>query len=108
MAVSRDALPEGLLEDVLNELDITWQDPATEKKYRGHIASGMAWLNGKLGGEQDYTQDGDARTLLMQYVRYARDCALDVFETNYQSMILGAQNAKAVSSYAQNALQAGE
>ena len=27
----------------------------------------------------------------MEYVRYARDSALDVFENNYQALILGMQ-----------------
>lgn len=105
MSITRSTLPEGLLEDVLNELDITWNDEATNKKYRGFIASGINYLDKKLGGENDYTLDGDARTLLMQYVRYARDQALDVFEANYQSMILGAQNDKAVTRYAESTLQ---
>ena len=42
MAVSRDSLPEGLLSDVLNYLDITWDDEATNAKYSGLIASGRA------------------------------------------------------------------
>ena len=105
MSVSRSTLPEGLLEDVLNEMDITWDDEATNKKFRGFIAGGIIYLDKKLGGENDYTQDGLPRTLLMQYVRYARDQALDVFETNYQALILGAQNDKAVSRFAENTLQ---
>ena len=71
--VSRSALPEGLLEDVLNELDITWRDEDTEKKYSGLIARGMAYLNKKLGGAEDYTLDDMPRALLIEYVRYARD-----------------------------------
>lgn len=105
MSITRSTLPEGLLEDTLNELDITWNDEATNKKFRGFIASGINYLNKKLGGENDYTLDGDARTLLMQYVRYARDQALDVFEANYQSMILSAQNDKAVTRYAESSIQ---
>ena len=45
------------------------------------------------------TADGMPRTLLMEYVRYARDSALDVFESNYLSMLLGMQNEKAVKNY---------
>lgn len=105
MSITRSTLPEGLLEDVLNELDITWNDEAANKKFCGFIASGINYLDKKLGGENDYTLDGDARTLLMQYVRYARDQALDVFEANYQSMILGAQNDKAVTRYAESTIQ---
>lgn len=99
MAVSRDSLPEGLLSDVENYLNITWSDEATDAKISGLIASGMMYLNSKLGAEADYTLDGFPRTLLMEYVRYARDSALDVFENNYQALILGMQNERLVSSY---------
>lgn len=98
--VNRNSLPEGLLSDVKNYLNITWDDEATDAKVSGLIASGMMYLNLKYGEEADYTADGMPRTLLMEYVRYARDSALDVFETNYQSLLLGMQNEKAVSDYA--------
>lgn len=88
-----------LLSHVKNYLDITWDDEATDDKISGLIASGMVYLNLKYGGEADYTIPGMARTLLMEYVRYARDSALDVFENNYQALILGMQNEKAVSNY---------
>ena len=42
----RADLPAGLLEDVKNYLDITWDDEATDKKIGGLIASGMAYLDG--------------------------------------------------------------
>lgn len=98
--VSRDSLPEGLLSDVKNYLNITWDDEATDAKISGLIASGMVYLNLKYGAEADYTADGMPRTLLMEYVRYARDSALDVFETNYQALLLGMQNERLVSIYA--------
>lgn len=96
---NRNSLPEGLLSDVKNYLNITWDDEATDAKISGLIASGMVYLNLKYGEEADYTEDGMPRTLLMEYVRYARDSALDVFETNYQALLLGMQNEKAVRDY---------
>lgn len=99
MAVSRDSLPAGLLDDVKNYLNITWSDPATDANVSGWIASGMLYLNAKLGAEADYTADGMPRTLLMEYCRYTRDSALDVFENNYQALILGMQTGKQVESY---------
>ena len=98
----RNNLPAGLLEDVENYLNITWQDRATDKRISGLIAAGMVYLDGKLGAQADYTQDGLPRTLLMEYVRYARDAALDVFENNYLSMLLAMQNERAVSSYVES------
>lgn len=99
MAADRNSLPDGLLADVKNYLNITWSDEATDAKVSGIIASGMAYLDDKLGEAADYTQDGMPRTLLMEYARYMRDSALDVFEANYQALILGMQNRRQVSAY---------
>lgn len=99
MAVSRDSLPQGLLADVKNWLDITWDDDATDAKVSGLIASGMVYLDGKLGEAGDYTADGLPRTLLLEYCRYGRDSALDVFENNYLSMLLDMQNGRRVSAF---------
>ena len=98
--VSRDSLPEGLLSDVKNYLNITWDDEATDAKVSGLIASGMVYLNLKYGEEADYTADGLPRTLLMEYARYMRDSALDVFENNYREMLLGMQTERLVNEYA--------
>ena len=103
----RNDLPQGLLADVKNYLDITWEDQATDAKISGLIASGMVYINQKYGAEADYTVDGMPRTLLMEYVRYARDSALDVFENNYQALLLSMQNERRVSVYGMgNALPA--
>lgn len=102
MAMPRTEVPAGLLRDVKAFLDVTWQDPATDKKYTEMILSGMAYLDGKYGAEADYTVTGEPRTLLMEYVRYARDSALDVFETNYQNRILAMQNDRKVAAYVES------
>lgn len=105
----RHALPDGLLADVKNYLNITWEDEATDTKVSGLIASGMVYLNLKYGEEADYTADGMPRTLLMEYVRYARDSALDVFENNYQALLLGMQNERLVNAHAlDSAVSPGE
>lgn len=92
---------EALLADVNNYLDHTWKDEARDRKVQGFILSGMVRINKWLGEEADYESEGDPRTLLFEFVRYARDGAMDLFETNYRSMILAMQNDKAVSNYAQ-------
>ena len=106
--MTRDKLPAGLLDDVKNQLDITWSDEATDKKYCGLIAAGANYLDDRLGTRADYTADGDPRTLLMEYVRYARDSALDVFEANYLSLILSAQHGRAVNQFEKNTFYAAE
>lgn len=89
--------------DIMTYLDITWDDEATNRKVKNFIAQGMFFVNDKLGGEGDYIKEGYPRTLLFEYVRYARDGALDVFETNYRSMILAMQNNRKVKDYAAKA-----
>ena len=106
--VDRNYLPPGLLEDVKNYLDITWDCEATDSKTRSLIASGMAYIDGKYGGEADYITDGFPRTLLFEYVRYARDSALDVFENNYRALILGMQNERRVALYVESTAQTEE
>ena len=86
-----------LLDDVKNYLNITWEDASTDRKISGLISSGQFYLNNKAGAEMDYEKDGYPRILLMEYVRYARDEALDVFENNYQSLILAAQHERLVN-----------
>lgn len=105
--MTRQTVPAALLADVKNYLNITWDDEATDAKIKGLIASAAAYLDGKLGGQPDYEADGMPRTLLMEYVRYARDSALDVFESNYLALILTAQNERLVMQDAEaSALQA--
>lgn len=109
--MSRDEITRsGLLDDIESHLDVTWRDEATDRKYCGLIASGMLYLDGKAGEELDYTADGDGLTLLREYVRYARDGAMDIFETNYLHLLLDMQNRRRVSAYAtsQDSGAAGE
>lgn len=91
--------PLELLQDVKVYLGVTWQDPTTDQRLTGLIASGVAYINSKYGGAADYSVDGFPRILLFEYVRYARDAALDVFENNYTALILAMQNEKRVSEY---------
>lgn len=108
MRAQWEPLPEGLLEDVKVQLDIAWDDAATDKKLTGFIHSGMQYLNDKAGALIDYSWPCEGRTLLMEYVRYARDGALDVFENNYRHLILAMQNNRRVMDYAENPVSAGE
>lgn len=99
-------ISDALFADIKAYLDYTWQDNALDLKYRGFIRAGMVYVNGKYGESADFESDGLPRTLLFEYVRYARDGALDVFENNYTSMILAMQNDKAVERYEKNTLPA--
>lgn len=92
-----------LLPDIKNYLDITWADDALDRKIWDIIMAGMLYLDSKIGAEQDYTAPGLARALLMDYVRYTRDGAADIFEHNYLHLLLAARNERMVTDFAKNA-----
>lgn len=99
---ARDELPDGLFEDVRNYCDITWEDAGTDRKLLTLIGNGIAYLDGKRGEPADYTADGLPRQLLLDYVRYGRAEALEVFENNYRSVILAMQHEVGVNRYVEN------
>lgn len=104
--MDRQCVPGYLLNDVKNYLNITWEDKATDLKISGFIAAAAVYLDGKGGSALDYVADGLPRTLMMEYVRYARDDALDVFENNYIHMILAMQNERLVNAHVESSKQA--
>lgn len=104
--MQRPAIPAGLLDAVKNYLDITWADEQQNEKTEELIRSAMAYLNKKRGAEADFAEAGMPRTLLLEYVRYARDAALDVFENNYRSLIIDMQNERRVAEYVESTEQA--
>lgn len=94
-----------LLGAVKNYLNITWDDEATDAKISGLIAAGREYLDNKIGDIGDYEAAGMRQMLLFDFVRYARDSALDVFENNYLALLLGQQSQKAVNEFAANSEQ---
>lgn len=89
--MNRNSIPAQLLKDVENYCNVTWQDDATDEKFKNMIAAVAAFLEKWLRGPIDYEADGAPRTLLFEGVRYMRDSAFEVFAGNFQSLILTAQ-----------------
>lgn len=87
--------------------NITWSDEATDAKVSALIASGEAYIDGKLGIPADYTVSGEPLTLLYEYVRYGLSDALDVFEGNYLNRLLAMQHERKVTVYAEDTVSAG-
>ena len=106
-ATGATAVDAQLLNDVKNQLNISWSDNATDNKIANLIQNGVAYLNDKLGEAGDYSVPGYPRALLFEYARYARDEALDVFENNYTALILAMQNQRKVAAYVESAEAAG-
>lgn len=100
--------PSALLPYVKAQLQVTWDDAATDERYKQLIADAMAYIDEKLGEPGDYASPGNARELVREYVRYARDAALDVFENNYTARILALKHNKMVRDYADSVESSGE
>ena len=98
------AVSAALLSAVKLWCSITWSDEATDAKVSDLIASGEAYIDGKLGAAGDYDTPGEPLTLLKEYVRYGLSDALDVFEANYLNRLLAMQHERRVSEYAEDAL----
>lgn len=81
-------LPSGLLEAVKAYLKITWQDDATDAEITGYIKRGMTRLQNIAGASLEFTVEDQPRALLLDYCRYARSQALEVFEKNFQAELL--------------------
>ena len=81
-------LPKGLLAVVKSYLKITWQDNATDAEITGYINRGMARLQQIAGAPLDFTAEDQPRALLLDYCRYARSQALEVFEKNFEAELL--------------------
>lgn len=92
-----------LLAAVKTYLQITWTDVDTDNRLKELIRAGIYYIKGKVMDDEDYSVASYPRTLLFEYVRYARDGALDVFENNYRALILALQHERMVDLYVQSA-----
>lgn len=92
---------EELLSDVRNYLDITFEDEETDKKLKGIIERGMVYLDDKADGRLDYSEDGKAKALLLDYCRYARNHCLELFEENFRSDLIALRIGVQTDGYAE-------
>ena len=61
------------------------------------ILQGEEELNALTGVELDYEKKGPARSLLLEYCRYAYNNALEYFESNFSKEIIRLQLSVAVN-----------
>lgn len=102
--IPKTELPEGLLEDVKEYLDITWTDTTTDSKLTGIIERGIKYIDKAAGAPQDYTVNDKPKELLLDYCRYVRSNALSEFQQHYLPELLTLQMRQEVADYeAENA-----
>lgn len=94
-------LPEGLLEEARNYLDITWVDYAGDEKLSGIIARGIKYIDSVAGKQMDYMIEDKPRELLFDYCRFVRSNALHEFQANYIHELLSLQISQEVKDYAE-------
>lgn len=92
----------GLLSDVRNYLDITYDDPETDQKLTGIIERGKVYLDNIAGVQQDYEKEAASRQLLFDYCRYARNNALEYFEGNFKTELLTLRIGVQADDYAKS------
>ncbi|WP_394923263.1 hypothetical protein [uncultured Robinsoniella sp.] len=92
----------GLLSDVRNYLDITYDDPETDQKLTGIIERGKVYLDNIAGVQQDYEKETASRQLLFDYCRYARNNALESFEGNFKTELLTLRIGVQADDYAKS------
>lgn len=93
------ALPDGLLNDVKDYIDITWTDAQTDLKISGIIERGIKYIDRIAGSALDYMSNDKPKELLFDYCRYARSNALEMFQKNYLHELLSLQIDKEVEAY---------
>lgn len=89
-----------LLEAVRNYLDVTWTDAALDAKIVMLIKAGKAYINSVSGITCDFMVEGQARSLLLDYVRYARSGATEMFWQNYRHELMALHLESGVDAYA--------
>ena len=92
-------VPDALLADARNYLDITWTDPDGDVKLLGILARGMGYLDHAAGVALDYGEGTAARALLLDYVRYVRAGALQDFGRDFAPELLGLHIAGEVKQH---------
>lgn len=82
-----DSKKKELLITVKDKLNITWDNPKTEKELFTMIEDAEVYLNHLLGAECDYSAPGMFRKLFLNYSMYAYNKCEDEFEDAYRKDI---------------------
>ncbi|CEN86379.1 hypothetical protein [Paraclostridium sordellii] len=73
-----------MLDELKQNLQITWDDEEIKQKLERSLSSGKEYLNYIAGVEIDFDNSTFAKNLLLEYGRYSYNNAVEYFETNFQ------------------------
>lgn len=88
-----------LVDYIKVQCNYQWIDDNMRMKLSNIIMDGIAYLDNVYGKENDYTKEGLARSLLVNYVLYAQANALDDFSKNYKQELLSLNLSGNVSDF---------
>lgn len=77
-----------ILDEVKADLYISWEDENTDQRVINLIKRAEYRINDYAGCQVDYTEDLDARDLLINLVRYMYNSVTEQFEQNFMSEII--------------------
>lgn len=83
-----------MLEELKEYLKITWTDE--DNSLTSIVERGKSNLEELTGTTLDFETEGQAKSLLLDYCRYAYNNALEYFEENFSKEILRLQLKEAV------------
>lgn len=81
-------MEEVLLQLLINELYITWDDEETTNRLTRIIENAIPTMNYKLGSNIDYSEDGMAQNLFINYCVYVYNGCSNEFDFNYFNEIM--------------------
>lgn len=86
------------LEDVKNELDVTYDNPQTDRKLTGILCRAESKIRKYTGISDDTDFNPEEEELIINYCRYAYNNALEMFEANFQREINEARAVREVEA----------
>lgn len=90
-----------LLQELKDNLNITWDEEETNRKLERIIKDAKAILNFKLGATIDYSTEGQEHNLFLNYCMYAYNNCTNEFDVNYFNEIMQIRQKYEVLSYEQ-------
>lgn len=82
-------------------LNIPYKDEATDRVLISALERGQSIIDNYAGTEQDYSQEGLARQLLLDYCRYVRSHAAEVFEINFRKDLINLRELAEIQAVVQ-------
>lgn len=85
-----------MLTEVKAYLKITWESENSDLE--GYIGRGKSLIDSLTGTRNKYEEEGLAKSLLLDYVRYAYNNGLEYFQDNFAKEILHLQIIEGINA----------